>query len=679
MESQSSRSDDDDAVVINCDDISNYNPEHILPESPEDIAKIRKWLQPTDYAHESGEFHKHRASHMSGTGNWLTSSAVYRKWSEGLDDGMLWVKGIPGSGKSVVAAHLIDLLVKTNPGTPVLYFFFRQIIDANHEPTALLRDWLDQVLGYSPPLQKKLKELVKAGRSMTSLSMEDFWGYLRLACAGLPDKVFCVADAMDEMDQGNDEFLQALAALGTWRPQKVKVLMTSRPVPSVEMPLRQAKMLRIRLEEDMVDTDISSYVQRGLKNSNLSSDEQIRIREAIPGRANGIFLYAKLAMDAFLEPDAQIAEVLRTLPLDLHDMYTSLLREHAIRSGVPQDIQLLILQWVTHATRPLRLLELAEMISVTYKTTDLTTAKHLVRAAAGPLLEILPNETVCVIHHSFTEYLKCVTRSETEGGYPILLPGSTHCRLALTCLEYLQNGCLDGVSGDDEDDEDDDEFGADDDGFDCYELYDPGRSNEGHNVQRVRLQYPFFGYATLNWHRHTAKSHTAGFDQKDLTAALTTFFGNKQRTKAWLKLEWANDDAKCKNITPLHIAARYGLTDYARDLVQHGADVHAGDVGGKTPLWWAAANGHADIIRLLAQAGADPDVDDKVRGLKPLHEAAKENHSEAVRALLELGVDPLTVKTTEDPGRRCGNASRSTGHTPLMVSILSSRSIRRQN
>jgi ankyrin repeat protein len=65
--------------------------------------------------------------------------------------------------------------------------------------------------------------------------------------------------------------------------------------------------------------------------------------------------------------------------------------------------------------------------------------------------------------------------------------------------------------------------------------------------------------------------------------------------------------------------------------------------------------------------------------LKPLHEAAKENHSAAVRALLELGVDPLTVKTTEDPGRRCGNASRSTGHTPLMVSILSSRSIRRQN
>lgn len=668
MMGTSSNSSDDGAVVIDRDDISNYNPEHILPESPEEISKIRKWLQATDYAHESGEFRKHLASHMVGTGSWLTSTDVYCTWVDSADHGTLWIKGIPGSGKSVVAAHLIDTLQLEHPGVPVLYFFFRQIIDANHEPAALLRDWLDQVLEYSPPLQKRLKELLEARRSLTSLSMEDLIGYLRLAFASLPGKVFCVADALDEMDSGNDEFLQSLAILGNWRPGKVNVLITSRPVPSVEGPLRKADVLTIRLDEALVDTDIASYVERCLRTTQMSEEEQHQVRKAVPGRANGIFLYAKLAMDAFLEPNAHVAEVLRTLPADLHEMYTSLLQEHAARSGVPQDIQLLILQWVTHATRPLRLLELAEMLSATYQPTsgssgvqDLSSSKRLVRAAAGPLLEILPNETVCVIHHSFTEYLKCMTRSETDGGYPILLPGSTHGRLALACLSYLQAGCLASVTTSGESDS---EVLDSDDEDDYY----PPQDQLGHDAQRIRLQYPFFAYATVNWQTHITRSYVAGYDQELVNSSLHQFLDDKQSTKAWLKLQWGGKDKSCKKITPLHIAARFGLTEFAQRLVERGADVDAADYYGKTPLWWAATKGHAAVIKLLVQAGAKPDQEDRIQGLKPLHEAANENHSEAVRVLLEAGVNPLTPKTHESPGRHCGNAPTTRGHTPLMVS-----------
>ncbi|KAJ6440722.1 only proline and serine are matching in the corresponding protein [Purpureocillium lavendulum] len=133
---------DDDAVLIDRDDISNYNPDQILPERPDNIRKIRSWLQPTPYNDVGGEYRKHLASHLSGTGSWLTSSDVYQTWLRGDGDGegLLWIKGIPGSGKSVMAAKLIDELARSNPGCPVLFFFFRQIIEANHKPQALLRD-----------------------------------------------------------------------------------------------------------------------------------------------------------------------------------------------------------------------------------------------------------------------------------------------------------------------------------------------------------------------------------------------------------------------------------------------------------------------------------------------------------------------------------------------------------
>lgn len=128
---------DSDAVFIDRDDISNYNPDHILPVSPAIMTGIRKWLQPTAYEDRFGEYRKHLASHANGTGVWFTSNDRYREWLLSQQIGTLWVKGIPGSGKSVMAAQLINHLATQHPGTPVLYFFFRQIIDANHSPTGM--------------------------------------------------------------------------------------------------------------------------------------------------------------------------------------------------------------------------------------------------------------------------------------------------------------------------------------------------------------------------------------------------------------------------------------------------------------------------------------------------------------------------------------------------------------
>ncbi|KAK7702812.1 hypothetical protein SLS64_009422 [Diaporthe eres] len=605
MSSQS----DDEAVIIDRDDVSNYNPEQILPESPEVIQKLRAWLKPTSYDLESSEYRKHLGSHAPGTGNWLTTSRAYKDWLQGEDTGLLWIKGIPGSGKSVLASSIIKEISANDQGSPVLYFFFRQIIDANHEPVALLRDWLDQVLVYSPPLQKRLKGYaVKEGygdkiQALATISMQDLWDDLRLAFSGLPGRVYCVADALDEMDRGNDAFLQALAELGSWNPSKVKVLITSRPVPAVEGPLRHAKCTQIRLQENVVDADISTFVRRGLEYTNICHDDQQLIQEAIPGRANGLFLYAKLAMDAFLEPGANIKAVLDSLPADMNQMYTDLLHEHSRRSGVPDAIQRLILQWVTHATRPLRLLEIAEMIHVTYNNDtdrDIGSTKDLVRAACGPLLEILPDETVCVIHHSFTEYLKGTTRSPEDDGYPVLLFGETHASLGSACLVYLLSGVFDEVE----------------------------KAQDTKDI-KLKLKYPFLAYALSSWHVHVARSTAAGHDQTDVNLVLEKLMRDPDSIETWTKLQWFTMGNADSGITPLHVAGMYALTAYARHLLlSTEVNVDAVDVHGKTPLWWAASSGMADMVQVLIDAGANPDQEETHNGRKPLHEAASKNHPE---------------------------------------------------
>jgi hypothetical protein len=384
---------EDDAVLLDRDDVSDFNEEKILPVSPEKRKEIRTWLQPTAYNNEGSEFKKHLSSHLDNTGLWLLHAPAYKQWHSSENDGILWVKGIPGSGKSVVAATLIDHLRKEK--VPVLYFFFRQIIDANHVPQAALRDWLDQILAYSPPLQAKLARHLKDSRSLQSLSATDFWALIKMAMLYLP-RAYCVVDALDEIDHGQDmlDFLEGLSKLGTWRPSHVKIVMTSRPVPSIEIPLRHTPTIHLRLEEDMVDQDIAAFVQHMIKISSIGEQYHEAIRKAVPGNANGLFLYAKLAMDAFLAPGTDPQQALDNLPIDLNVMYDDLLREHTRRTGVSPDMQLLIMQFITHASRPLRLLELADMINVTQFDSgarDLKNAKELVRTACGPLLEILPD------------------------------------------------------------------------------------------------------------------------------------------------------------------------------------------------------------------------------------------------------------------------------------------------
>jgi ankyrin repeat protein len=113
--------------------------------------------------------------------------------------------------------------------------------------------------------------------------------------------------------------------------------------------------------------------------------------------------------------------------------------------------------------------------------------------------------------------------------------------------------------------------------------------------------------------------------------------------------------------TALHMAAAAYQRAVAELLIAHGADVHAKNRLGATPLHYAADTNHwdphaqAETIAFLISLGADPDATNRL-DVTPLHRAVRTRSAPAVKALLEGGADP-----------RKKNGS---GSTPLRLAML---------
>jgi len=88
---------------------------------------------------------------------------------------------------------------------------------------------------------------------------------------------------------------------------------------------------------------------------------------------------------------------------------------------------------------------------------------------------------------------------------------------------------------------------------------------------------------------------------------LACFFGQPAIAE-WLMNQGADVNARSTNAmknAPLHAAAAGRNRDAVRTLLEHGADVNAGQEGGWTALHQAAQNGDVEMARLLIAAGAD--------------------------------------------------------------------------
>lgn len=123
-----------------------------------DHKAILDWLTPIDYAAQQSDFINRR---QAETGQWLLNSEKFKAWME-TDNQTLFCPGIPGAGKTILAAIIIEKLTACvendkSIGVAYLYCNFRRYEEQRAED--LLASLLKQLVQDRPSLLSNVRNL----------------------------------------------------------------------------------------------------------------------------------------------------------------------------------------------------------------------------------------------------------------------------------------------------------------------------------------------------------------------------------------------------------------------------------------------------------------------------------------------------------------------------------------
>ena len=201
---------------------------------------------------------------------------------------------------------------------------------------------------------------------------------------------FLVVDALDECTE-QSKLLKWINEIARWKGGKLHLLATSRHERDIEKGLQSLRPILISLEGASVDLDIEAYLDQMLRDDlnqmEWSWDEEIcaQVKTSLSQGAQGMygfcastpfmaypsprFRWVALQLDELRRCRSryQIEKQLVCLPKDLYESYDRIVQRIDERDC--KDARK-VFHWLAFSTRPLELVELAEVVTVDFESQD---------------------------------------------------------------------------------------------------------------------------------------------------------------------------------------------------------------------------------------------------------------------------------------------------------------------
>ncbi|KAL6788666.1 ankyrin repeat-containing domain protein [Trichoderma sp. SZMC 28012] len=354
-----------------------------------------------------------------GTCEWIFEIPLFRRWYDRIehDNGLLWVKGNPGTGKSTLMKHILQGCQTKEDYVIAAYFFNARGAKLEQTPLGMLRSLLFQLLEHEPlyydallPIFiKKQQDHGMGGWEWREPELKSFFLSEVPKCQSQP--LLLIIDALDECSehdiQNVAEFLQNLSNNAVDAGLTLNICLSSRHYPFIRFKKYQELILE---KEKQHDEDIVKYIS-----TNLAIRDET-IEEALREKASGIFLWVVLVTRILNKayedgnPEA-MKQKLNEIPAELGEVFETILNTN----NSDKDETILILQCVLFAKRLLTPEEIYFAIVAGTNSQALSRwdssqitpdiIRRRIRSSSKGLVEIRrsKNETILFDHKSFID------------------------------------------------------------------------------------------------------------------------------------------------------------------------------------------------------------------------------------------------------------------------------------
>ncbi|OAG12718.1 ankyrin [Paraphaeosphaeria sporulosa] len=599
-------------------------------------SKMVGWISPTNYPAQQSDIIRRR---QKGTGQWFLNAPEFTTWL-GEPKGTLFCPGIPGAGKTMVAAIAIEHLLNSTQSSSVgvAYVYCNYKAQEGQDASSMLAAIVKQLVQGRPsmvePVARLYEQHVDQG---TKPSIEEIFSALREVVPKY-STVYVVIDGLDECRDSDGTRSQLLARLKDLQVgQDVRIMGTARFIPEIEAEFQTAMKLEIQASDEDVRRYIAGQTHRLPRCIQRDPALQITIQDKLVEAVDGMFLLARLHTDSLLDKRT-VKEVKLTLDrlskgsAALNDAYDDAIQRIDGQLDGDRERAKKVLLWITYARRPLTTTELCCALAVELDEAELDPEnmpdiEDLLSVCAGLIVVDQESALVRLVHYTTQEYFERV-RDRWNPNAPL--------QIASTCLTYLS-----------------------------FDLFKTGSCSSDKDFEKRLQESKFLDYAAKHWGEHVAK-----VESDTCKLACSFLFNNclvSSATQVLLVPTYTysgHSQEYPKASTGAHLAARFGLSCILEALLlpegqEREADLTKKDSRGHTLLYLAAANGHCLTAGWLINNGANVNAQGGGYG-NALQAASYGGHEAIVKLLL-------------DKGAEYGNALQAAsygGHTELLDTLI---------
>ncbi|KAF3074260.1 hypothetical protein CFAM422_003533 [Trichoderma lentiforme] len=405
-----------DKITINQNNIQN--------PAADQTDQCLKDLRLTDPRDDKTRIQQTKGGLLKESSNWIFENETFKQWRDDEHNTLLWIKGDPGKGKTMLLSAIIDELTpstklakpmggKTN--TLLSYFFCQGTDSRINNATAVLRGLIYLIIIQERLLVSHVQERYNQAGKDLFIDANAWVALSGMLLNILRDPkvggLVFVVDALDECETDSAKLLDFITKYASL--PRVKWIISSRNNLNIQQKLEPfirsgILSLELKANAETVSNAVDIYIEHRisrLRSVQHNQDQRDELRDALREKAHGTFLWVSLVMKELEDVQSwEVTEVVKEMPMDLSAVYRRMISQ--IRNQRRGNVKLCwkILSAIFTAYYPLSLGELGILAGLPNEISEhFESIKKLV-TMCGSFLTIR-EDTIYFIHQSAKDFL----------------------------------------------------------------------------------------------------------------------------------------------------------------------------------------------------------------------------------------------------------------------------------